>query len=91
MRSQLGVLVLTVVVLAAGCAGPSTVEASVRDAFVDCMGEAGITVENVAVGVPDGRHIETFSWDAVDGEHAEQEVGQECEDMALQMFRVSRS
>lgn len=83
-------LAVTSSVIAAGCAGPSTVETSVRDAFVDCMADEGITVEDVEVGVRDGRHIETFSWEPVGGQPAD-EIGQECEDDALRQFRVSRS
>lgn len=74
----------------AGCAGPSTVETSVRDGFVDCMTDGGITVEDVEVGVRDGRHIETFSWESVQDEGVD-EVGQECEDKALRKFQVGRT
>ncbi len=49
-----------------------------------------MNVENVDVGVGDGRHVETFSWEPADGEVAE-DTGQECEDSALQRFEVSRT
>lgn len=57
MRGRLAAAATVCVAVATGCAGPSTVETSVRDAFVDCMAEEGITVENVEDGVGDGRHI----------------------------------
>lgn len=81
-------LAVTSSVVAVGCAGPSTVETSVRDAFVDCMTDEGITVEDVEVGVRDGRHIETFSWEP---EQGADDIGQECEDKALRKFQVSRT
>lgn len=91
MPSRGGVRAVAVLaVIGTACAGGSTVEASVRDAFVDCMAEQGIGVENVEVGVADGRHVETFSWEPADGEVAD-DVGQECEDSALQRFEVSRT
>lgn len=91
MPSRVGILAAAVlVVIGTACAGRSTVEASVRDAFVNCMAEQGITVENVEVRIGDGRHVDTFSWEPADGEVAE-DVGQECEDSALQQFEVSRT
>lgn len=82
--------IVCVVVGTTGCAGPSTVEASVRDAFVDCMAEEGFPVENVEVGVGDGRHIESFSWDPEEGD-VPAGIGQGCEDEALSQFQVSRT
>lgn len=90
MPSRVGTLTAILVMIGTACAGPSTVETSVRDAFVDSMAEQGVTVENVEVGVGDGRHVERFSWDPADGEVAEH-AGQECEDSALQRFEVSRT
>lgn len=81
---------MVLVLVGTACAGPSTVEASVRDAFVDCMVEHGITVADVEVGVRDGRHVETFSWESTDG-RPEGDVAEECEDAALQRFEVSRT
>ena len=90
MRGTLAAAAIVCVVAASGCAGPSTVETSVRDAFVDCMADGGFTVENVKVGVGDGRHIESFSWDPAERE-IPGEVGQGCEDDALSQFQVSRT
>lgn len=90
MRSRVGTLAAVLVVVGTACADPSTVETSVRGAFVDCMAERGITVGDVEVRVGSGRHVETFSWQPADGEPAEN-VGQECEDSALERFEVSRT
>lgn len=90
MHGRFAAAATVCVVVGSGCAGPSTVETSVRDAFVDCMAEEGITVENVQVVVVDGRHIESFSWNPAEGEVPE-EVGQRCEDGALSQFEVSRT
>ena len=90
MRGRLAAAATVCVVVGSGCAGPSTVETSVRDAFVDCMADEGVTVENVRVGVGDGRHIESFSWNPAEGE-VSGEVGQRCEDAALSQFQVSRT
>ena len=90
MRGKFAAAATLCVVSASGCAGPSTVEASVRDAFIVCMADEGLTVENVKVGVGDGRHIESFSWNPAEGEVPE-EVGQRCEDAALSQFQVSRT
>lgn len=89
MRRTVGVLA-AIVLVGAACAGPSTVETSVRDAFVACMEEQGIAVDDVEVVVRTGRHIETFSWQPADDDTAE-DAGQQCEDAALQQFQVSRT
>lgn len=78
------------VVLGVACAGPSSVEASIRDAFVDCMSQRDITVHDVEVSVRDGRHVDTLSWDH-EGDIAVDEDGQDCEDAALRRFEVSRT
>lgn len=90
MHRRLAAAATVCLVVGAGCAGPSTVETSVRDAFVTCMAEAGIRVGNVEVRVGDGRHIESFSWEPVDVEVPD-ELGQRCQDRALGQFRVSRT
>lgn len=90
MRGRIAAAATVCVVVGSGCAGPSTVETSVRDAFVECMAEEGITADNVKIEVGDGRHIETFSWSPAEGEVSE-EVGQRCEDAALNQFQVSRT
>jgi hypothetical protein len=90
MSRATAALAVVFVALNAGCGGASGVEASVRDAFVDCMTEQGFVVGDVQVTVGRGSHIEEFSWDdRGDAEH--KQAGQECEDAALRQFDVSRT
>lgn len=81
---------LGVLALLADCTGPTPVEASVRDAFVACMEDAGFTVSDVDVAAPDGSHVERFTWEAT-GDGDPEQAGRTCEDEALARFEISRT
>ncbi len=77
--------------LLGACSGSDDLDASIEDAFVECMAAENITVDNVSVVTRDrGEHIETFRWDHSGGAEAES-VGQICADAALERFEVSRT
>lgn len=85
--SVIGGLVL-VGLAASGCQG-SSVEEVATEFFVDCMAERGVDVEDVDVGVAQGRHIERFEWNS---SHAEaDDVGAECEQRTLDRFEIRRT
>ena len=82
--------VLTLALLGA-CSGSGDVDASIEDAFVECMAAENITADNVSVVTRDrGVHIETFTWDHSGGADVES-VGQICADAALERIEVSRT
>lgn len=82
-------IALACLALGAACTGGSSVEDSVRDAFVDCMEEQGIEVQDVQVSMLRRNHIDTFEWEAEQENVGE--AGDRCEDAALQQFEVSRT
>lgn len=77
--------------LVSACSGADDVDASIEDAFLECMASEDITVDNVAVATRDrGEHIESFTWEHSGGANVES-IGDSCEDAALSRFEVSRT
>lgn len=91
MPRSLAAALAVFALLGAACSSSDAVDELIEDAFVECMAEGGVTVGSVSVTTRDrGEHIETFTWDHLDGA-GDESVGEVCVDMALEQFDFSRT